>query len=70
MADTLLAQKGSDASDRVIDRLNAECKIALIAPRHNRKRVRSYDTELYKARPLIEHFFAKRLRVTRYSFFT
>jgi hypothetical protein len=24
---------------------------------------------LYKARPLIEYFFAKRLRITRYSLF-
>ena len=45
MADTLLADKGSDASDRVIDRLNAEGKTALIGPRHNRKRVRTYDAE-------------------------
>jgi len=45
MADTLLADKGYDASDRMIDRLNAEGKTALIAPRHNRKRVRTYDAE-------------------------
>ena len=45
MADTLLADKSYDASDRVIDRLNAEGKTALIAPRHNRKSVRSYDAE-------------------------
>jgi hypothetical protein len=70
VADTLLADKGSDASDRVIDRLNAEGKTALIGPRHNRKRVRTYNTELYKVRPLMEYFFAKRLRITRYSFFT
>jgi hypothetical protein len=30
VADTLLADKGSDASDREIDRLNAEGKTALI----------------------------------------
>ena len=42
----------------------------MIGPRYNRKRVRTYNTELYKARPLIEYFFAKRLRITRYSFFT
>jgi hypothetical protein len=53
----------------VIYRFNAEGKIALIGSRHNRKRVRTYDAELYKARPLIEYFFAKRLRITRYSFF-
>jgi len=41
VADTLLADKGSDASDRVIDRVNAEAKTALIASRHNRKRVRT-----------------------------
>ena len=45
MADTLLAENGYDASDRMIDRLNAGGKTALIAPRHNRKRVRTYDAE-------------------------
>jgi hypothetical protein len=69
VVDTLLADKSSHASDRVIDRLNAEGKTALIGLRHNRKRVRTYNTELYKARPLIEYFFAKRLRITRYSLF-
>jgi hypothetical protein len=66
----LLADKGSDVCHRVIDRLNAEGKTALSWRRHNRKRVRTYNTELYKARPLMEYFFAKRLRITRYSFFT
>jgi hypothetical protein len=45
VTDTLLADKGYDACDRVIDRLNAEGKTALIGPRHNRKRVRTYDAE-------------------------
>jgi hypothetical protein len=45
VADTLLADKGYDASDRMIDRLNAEGKTTLIAPPHNRKKVRTYDAE-------------------------
>ena len=30
----------------------------MILPRHHRKILRTYDTELYKARHLIENFFA------------
>jgi hypothetical protein len=33
----------------------------MILPRHHRKILRTYDTELYKARYLIENFAAKRL---------
>jgi len=49
VADTLLADKGSDASDRVIDRLNAEGKTALIGPGQNRKRMRTYRKPGFKA---------------------
>ncbi|MEG3898473.1 MULTISPECIES: hypothetical protein [unclassified Microcoleus] len=33
----------------------------MISRRGNRKTLRTYDTKLYKARHLIENFFAKRL---------
>ena len=61
VGDTLLANKGYDADRGVIDPLNAEGKSAMISPRHHRKILRTYDTELYKARHLIENFAAKRL---------
>jgi hypothetical protein len=61
VGDTLLANKGYDPDRGVIDPLNAEGKSAMILPRHHRKILRTYDTELYKARYLIENFAAKRL---------
>ena len=46
-------------------------KTAVIPPRANRTKQRSYDKELYKARHLIENFFAKlkqyRAIATRYD---
>lgn len=69
-ADTLLANKGYDADRGVIDPLNIEGKSAVIPRRHHRKTLRIYDTKLYKARHLIENFFAKlkqyRAIATRY----
>ncbi len=59
VGDTLLANKGYDPDRGVIDPLNAEGKSGVISPRHHRKTLRIYDTELYKARHLIENFFAK-----------
>jgi len=71
VANTLQANKGYDADQSVIDPLNAEGKSAVISPRHHRKTLRTYDTELYKARHLIENFFAKlkqyRAIATRYD---
>ncbi|MEG4961791.1 MULTISPECIES: hypothetical protein [unclassified Microcoleus] len=46
VANTLLANKGYDADRGVIDSLNAEGKIAVISPRHHRKILRTYYTEL------------------------
>jgi transposase len=70
-ANTLLADKGYDADARVIDRLQAQGKTAVIPPRRNRKQHRTYDSHLYKARHLIENFFAKlkqyRAIATRYD---
>jgi transposase len=57
--DTVLADKGYDADERGIDRLEAQGKTAVIPPKRNRKMPREYDQELYKARHLIENFFAK-----------
>ncbi len=46
-------------------------KTAVIPPKKNRSTVRDYDREIYKARHLIENFFAKlkqfRCIATRYD---
>ena len=71
VADTLLADKANEADERVIERLEAKGKTAVIPPKRNRKQQREYDKELYKARHLIENFFAKlkqyRAIATRYD---
>ena len=70
-ADTLLADKGFDADQRVLEPLAKAGKTAVIPPKRNRKQQRGYDKELYKARHLIENFFAKlklyRSIATRYD---
>ncbi|WP_438941511.1 IS5 family transposase [Moorena bouillonii] len=58
-ADTLLADKGYDADQRVIERLQQQGKTAVIPPKRNRTIAREYDRHLYKARHLIENFFAR-----------
>jgi transposase len=58
-AETLLADQGYDADERVIHPLRKAGKAMVIPPKRNRKEPRPYDQELYKARHLIEHFFAK-----------
>ena len=50
MADTVLADKGYDADKRVIERLQAQGKTAVIPPKRNRTIARDYDRDLYKAR--------------------
>ncbi|MEH1950039.1 MAG: IS5 family transposase [Nostoc sp.] len=71
VADTVLADKGYDADERVIERLQAQGKTAVIPPKRNRNNPRDYDQDLYKARHLIENFFAKlkqyRAIATRYD---
>ena len=71
VAPTVLADKAYDATERVIQPLEAQCKTAVIPPKRNRKQQRGYDKELYKARHLIENFFAKlkqyRAIATRYD---
>jgi transposase len=70
-ADSLLADKGFDADQRVVIPWQGAGKVVLIPPKANRKVQRDYDKELYKARHLIENFFAKlklfRAMATRYD---
>jgi transposase len=70
-ADTLIADKAFDADKRVIEPLSAAGKTVVIPPRSNRRSPRSFDRDLYKARHLIENFFAKlkqfRAIATRYD---
>jgi len=69
-ADTLLADKGYNADERVIERLEHQGKTAVI-PKRNRSVRREYDKDLYKARHLSENFFANlkqyRAIATRYD---
>ena len=55
----------------MIERLQQQGKSWVIPPKRNRKNPREYDKELYKARHLIENFFAKlkqyRAIATRYD---
>ena len=70
-AETLIADKAFDADARVLRPLEAAGKSHVIPPRANRKLQRVYDRDLYKARHLIENFFAKlkqfRAIATRYD---
>ena len=68
-ADTLLADKAFDADERVIEPLLAAGKTLVIPPKSNRKVLRPYDKELYKARHLMENFYCKQYRAiaTRYD---
>jgi len=70
-ADAVLADKAYDADERVLMPLARNNCEAVIPPKSNRKELRSYDKELYKARHLIENFFAKlkqyRAIATRYD---
>lgn len=58
-AQTLLADKGYDADDRVLRPLREAGKDIVIPPKKNRKEQRLYDEDLYKARHLIENFFCR-----------
>jgi transposase len=70
-AEALLADKAFDADERVLEKLAEKGVEAVIPPKSNRKEPREYDKELYKARHLIENFFAKlkqyRAIATRYD---
>ncbi len=58
-ADLLIADKAFDADERVITMLAGKNKAFVIPPKANRKIARTYDRDRYKARHLIENFFAK-----------
>jgi len=70
-AGMLLADKAYDADERVIDVLHSAGKTAVIPSKANRKIDRGYDRDIYKARHLIENFFADlkqyRAIATRYD---
>ena len=70
-ADTLVADKALDADLRVIEPLAAAGKTVVIPPNANRRPPRRFDRHLYKARHLIENFFARlkqfRAIATRYD---
>jgi transposase len=57
--DALLADKASDAQERVLSRLENAGVQVVIPPKSHRKVQRVYDKDLYKVRHLIENFFAK-----------
>ena len=70
-ANTLIADKAFDADARVLAPLAAAGKVAVIPSKANRKLPRGFDRDTYKARHLIENFFAKlkqfRAIATRYD---
>lgn len=67
----VIADKAYDAQARVIEPLQLVGKAVVIPPISSRKHQRSYDRHLYKARHLIENFFARlkqyRAIATRYD---
>jgi transposase len=70
-ANLLIADKAFDADQRVITLLAGKNKGVVIPPKANRTIARPYDRDVYKARHLIENFFAKlkqfRAIATRYD---
>lgn len=70
-AEYFLADKAYDCNERVLNLLEEKKIEAVIPPKATRKIKREYDTELYKARHLIENFFQKlkpfRAIATRYE---
>ena len=70
-AQTVIADKGYDAKDRVVEPLLEADKAVVIPSRSTNRQQRDYDRALYKARHAIENFFAKlkqyRAIATRYD---
>ncbi|WP_425219651.1 IS5 family transposase [Ralstonia solanacearum] len=70
-AQTVIADKGYDAQQRVVEPLLQAGKAVVIPSIRTRKVQREYDAHLYKARHLVENFFAKlkqyRAIATRYD---
>ena len=71
ISQTRLADKAYDADARVIEPIKAVQGNAVIPSKCHRLQPRDFDKELYKARHLIENFFAKikqyRAIATRYD---
>lgn len=69
-AEYLLADRGYDSND-IIEYTKKQNMTPVIPPRKNRKVLRAYDADLYKARHLVENAFLhlKRWRgiATRYA---
>ena len=70
-ADALLADKAYDADERVREVLKSQAIEPVIPSKSSRNEPIDYDKHLYKARHLIENFFAKlkqyRAIATRYD---
>ena len=70
-ANAVIADKAYDAQARVIDVLAQAGQVAVIPPIRSRIEQRAWDRDLYKARHLIENFFARlkqyRAIATRYD---
>ena len=58
-AGIIIADKAYDSDEGVIAPLEQDAKRVVIAPKSNRKSLRTYDRYLYKARHLIEKFFCR-----------
>jgi transposase len=70
-APIVMADKGYEAEERVLQPLAQAGKTAVIPPQANRKDQRAYDRERYKARHRMENFFCQlkpfRALATRYD---
>ena len=66
-AEALIADKAFDADKRVREPLAAAGKTAVIPCTANRRDKPEYDRHLYKARHLIENFFAKLKRLSGFE---
>ena len=68
---SVIADKAYDAQERVVEPLLQAGKAVVIPPKASRNHQRAYDAHLYKARHLIENFFARlkqyRAIATRYD---
>lgn len=58
-ADTLSADNAVDPDERVIEPLRRVGNMIVLPSKSNRTVKRPYDEAVYKARHLIEHFFAR-----------
>jgi transposase len=71
VAPIVIADKGYDADERVLQPLAQAGKTAVIPPKANRKEQRAYDRERYKTRHRIENLFCQlkqfRALATRYD---